>query len=127
MIAVLVAATTLLGAIPVVALAPAGDSLPPVEVERPVPVPEPTTTPTSLPNTMTTGVDGNSITASALEELLAAGRVPGAGSGTSPVKVVAPPLVDYVHAEVCGVYSAGIGQGWPCSDGQVLDHSDLCG
>lgn len=86
----------------------------------------PTPTGPSVPTTMTTGVDGDSLTASLQEQLQGAGRVPGEDSGHA-VAVVAPPLVDYLHAEICGVFSAGVGDGWPCSDGRVLDHSDLCG
>ena len=46
-----------------------------------------------------------------------------------PVRVVGPVLVEFMRAEACGVLSAGEGfEGlFPCSDGVVRDHSDVCG
>ena len=60
----------------------------------------------------------------------------GTGDGTAPVgagvacvPALGPVLVEFIRAEVCGSYSAGDGfEGlWPCSDGAVRDHTDVCG
>ncbi len=46
-----------------------------------------------------------------------------------PVRVSGPVLVEFMRAEACGVLSAGEGfEGlFPCADGVVRDHSDVCG
>ncbi|MCG2799036.1 MAG: hypothetical protein L6367_10910, partial [Cellulomonas sp.] len=40
---------------------------------------------------------------------------------------VAPALVRHLRAEICGVFSAGHDQVWPCPGNPTFDHSDVCG
>lgn len=36
-------------------------------------------------------------------------------------------LQEFMNREACGALSAAEGYRWPCSDGRVVDHSDVCG
>jgi len=100
-----------------------GDDLPPTSLPRPSASP---TLPADPGETsLAAGASGSSVDLAARR--LQAAAASGLGPGTTPAGRVIPPLVQSVRAEVCGVLSAGVGQGWPCPDGRVLDHSDVCG
>lgn len=88
--------------------------------------PTPSQDPDPQPRGLKTGANGDSVTATVSETVTGDAHAPLADAGTR-TRSVAPPLTDYLHAEVCGVFSAGQDSAWPCSDGRVLDHSDVCG
>lgn len=75
------------------------------------------------PSALLTYAEGNAVTAGTATQVAGAASTPG---GRAPQQA-AVPLVEYLLAEECGVYSAGAGYGWPCSDGRTVDHSDICG
>jgi hypothetical protein len=68
-----------------------------------------------------TGFSDDNVVVGGTDALAGASGV-GGSSGSSGV-----PLSDWWHAEVCGTYSASRGYRWPCADGRVRDHSDVCG
>jgi len=124
-----VLSVVLASAVVVALCEPASAATPPPSSTSPAPEPVEPTLPTDLPvPDVTTGASGSDLTAGATD----ADR----GEATSlepaepvPVRVVGPVLVEFMRAEACGVLSAGEGfEGlFPCSDGVVRDHSDVCG
>ncbi|MCG2801345.1 MAG: hypothetical protein L6311_04505, partial [Cellulomonas sp.] len=95
----------------------------PVDPGPTVPTPDPLPANPGLSAPETKAID-DTVVAALTESARAASVVP--GWRPTPV-ALAPPLVKYLRAEVCGVMSAGVGYGWPCSDGRVVDHTDVCG
>lgn len=89
---------------------------------------EPSSAPEPPVPDVTAGASGSDVTAGAKDTSRDDASLPEPGD-PGAAGVVGPALVQFIRAEACGVLSAGDGfEGlWPCSDGVVRDHSDVCG
>lgn len=123
---VLAFATVLVALAPLSAAAlPASPTLHGSLIPGPV---EPSSTPEPPVPDVTAGASGSDVTAAAKDTRREDASLPEPAEPEA-ARASGPVLVQFMHAEACGTFSAGEGfeELFPCSDGIVRDHSDVCG